>query len=180
MTGKTKKSVSTEKSSKKAPSKRRTTTVPENFTAKLAGTKYGVLDELVGYNVRRAQVVIYADYFVSIGDSSITPQRFAALVVIGANPGLQQVRIAKILGVARPGATALVDFWESRDCVERREGESDRRSYGIHLTDAGRKELARLKKIIIKHDKEILDCLSSEERKQLMSLLSKIYLNSSN
>ncbi|MCG8440212.1 MAG: MarR family transcriptional regulator, partial [Caulobacterales bacterium] len=110
-----------------------------------------------------------------IGDQQITPQRFAVLSIIGANPGLQQTQIAEIMGVARPGATSLIDFWETRGCVERRADPNDRRSYGIHVTPDGAGTLRSLQDKVKRHDDAIARCLSAEELDALMALLEKFY-----
>ena len=154
---------------------RRASADPESFMPRVPGVDYGVLDELLGYAIRRAQIKVYAHFFKSIGDQTTTPQRFTVLSIIGSNPGLQQTQIANIMGVARPGATALIDYWERRDCVERRRDPGDRRSYGIYVTDCGQRLLAALRERVRGHDAAVAAHLSASEVKHLMALLNKLY-----
>jgi len=144
------------------------------FLTHVEGVDYAVLDELIGYAIRRSQLVIYEDFTITVGDPAVTPQRFAMLVIVGANPGMQQVQIARVLGIARPGATTLLDFWEARECLERRRIEGDRRSFGIFLTAKGRRSLVRLENLVRAHDQKILDVFSKTESRQLFSLLEKL------
>lgn len=136
---------------------------------------YGILPSLTGFALRRASLLDFGQFGDALGDRAITPLRYSLLEVVGANPGLQQVQLAEILGLAKPAATLAIDFWESRDCVERRKDERDRRSYGIFLTDSGKRTLATLQGLVVEHDQKLTNCLSETELESLRSCLKKIY-----
>jgi len=156
-------------------SKKKQTVNPGKFKSKIEGINYGLLDSLVGYSIRRGQISFYDDFFKAVNEPSITPLRFSTLVIIGANPGLRQVQISDLFGVARPGATSLIDYWEKKGCVERRVGDKDRRSYGIYLTKKGSEDLENLQNIVKAHEDHMTRNLSNSERETLMDLLKKIY-----
>ena len=62
------------------------------------------LDALVGhagYAVRRFQIWIFQDFIRTLGDVDIRPTQYSVLTVIGANPGLSQMAVAKRLGIER-------------------------------------------------------------------------------
>ena len=65
----------------------------------MPGIDYGVLDSLLGYALRRAQIVIYEDFVRTLSPWNITPQRFSALTVISGNPSLKLTQLAHILGI---------------------------------------------------------------------------------
>ena len=136
---------------------------------------YGLLPSLTGFALRRASLLDFGGFGDALGDRSITPLRYSLIEVVGANPGLQQVQLAEILGLAKPAATLAIDFWESRKCVERRKDERDRRSYGIFLTPTGKRTLANLQRLVAEHDKKLTSCLSDAELESLHSCLKKIY-----
>ena len=71
----------------------RLSTLRVSCQPRVPGGDYGVLDELLGYAIRRAQIKVYAHFFKSIGDQTTTPQRFTVLSIIGSNPGLQQKEV---------------------------------------------------------------------------------------
>ena len=48
----------------------------ELFVAHVPGIQYGVLDSLVGYAVRRAQIRMYETFIVALEPWGITPPRF--------------------------------------------------------------------------------------------------------
>ncbi|GIZ50194.1 MarR family winged helix-turn-helix transcriptional regulator [Noviherbaspirillum aridicola] len=146
---------------------------PVHFNARMEGINYEILDELVGYAVRRAQLSIYEDFAFSLAAEDLTPQRFSSLVIIENNPGISQTRLAEVMGIARSGVVSIIDRFEESGLVERKES-GDRRSYNLHLTREGQKQLKKYKKAVREHDDRIAGGLSAAERQQLIGLLRKI------
>lgn len=144
-----------------------------HFNARVEGVEYDVLDELVGYAVRRAQLCIYEDFAATMEAEGITPQRFSSLVIVESNPGISQTRLAEVMGIARSGVVAIVDGFEEKGLVER-QASSDRRSYSLTLTKAGARQLKRYKEAVKAHDERISAALSATEKKQLRALLRKL------
>src|SRR5687767_8444003 len=139
--------------------------------ARVPGLEYGVLDELLGYSLRRAQVAMFAAFHEATRGMEITPPRFTALVVIGANPGMSQTNIGAVLGIARSGAMLLTDWFEGRGLVERRAHPEDKRAWGLHLTRKGEAMLARMKARVLELDLRRTGHLSASERGELLRLL---------
>jgi DNA-binding MarR family transcriptional regulator len=135
----------------------------------------GLLLQLTGFAVRRAQLRVFSRFARSVGDKSVTPQRFSMLEVIGANPGLQQSQLAGVLGLSRPAATVTIDYWQARHCVERRSDPKDRRSNGIYITPQGREVLEELEAQVLAHDRDLTARLTAGQIRQLCQLLEKIY-----
>lgn len=82
------------------------------FIAHVPGIQYGVLDSLMGYAIRRAQIRTYENFIAALEPWGITPPRFSAMVIVSLNPGLKLTQLAKIMGIARSGAVILVDALE--------------------------------------------------------------------
>src|SRR5579872_3757129 len=103
------------------------------------------LDALVGhagYAVRRFQIWIFQDFIKTLGEVDIRPTQYSVLTVIGANPGLSQMAVAKRLGIERARLVHLLDSLEARDLVDRIPSAIDRRSHALHLTASGKAALA--------------------------------------
>ena len=83
------------------------------------GLDYGVLDDLLGYALRRAQIALYVDFYRATGGLDVSPPRFAALVVVGRNPGMRQGLLAQAMGLHRSGALRLTDWLTARGWVTR-------------------------------------------------------------
>jgi DNA-binding MarR family transcriptional regulator len=119
---------------------------------RVPGLRYGALDDFLGYALRRAQNALYLDFARATAAFDITPARFAALTLIGENPGLAQNILAQAMGIDRSGALRLADWFGARGLAERRLVESDARLWGLHLTDDGRRTLAAMTTAVRAHD----------------------------
>lgn len=144
------------------------------FNPHVEGIRYGVLDELVGYAIRRAQLVVFDHFQAALNDYHITPQRFSVLVIIAENPGLTQTRLAEILGIARSGAMTIIRALEEMGYVEQETNDDDRRSVRIWISRKGSAALHKLIEKVREHDREIAASLSPAEQRTLKALLAKI------
>ena len=109
-----------------------------------------------------------------VGDKSVTRLRYALLDLVSAWPGRQQVEIGDMLQLSRSSVTLLTDYWEQRGAIERRPDPGDRRSYSVHLTDAGHSILADLRRRVSDQESSFASALSKSERTELARLLSKL------
>lgn len=146
----------------------------ECFDPHVAGVEYGELDSLVGYAIRRAQILIYEDFLAALAPWEITPQRFSALTLIAKNTALKLTDLARILGIARSGAVQLVDHLQSMGYVTRQEVVGDKRAYALTLTPAGRRAHTGITRAVQAHDQRISAQLSEPERQALIALLGRL------
>jgi DNA-binding MarR family transcriptional regulator len=142
--------------------------------ARVPGLDYGVLDELLGYSLRRAQVAMFLAFHVATRGQDITPPRFTALVIVGANPGIGQSVLGRVLGIARSGAMMLTDWTEERGLAERRRRPDDGRAWGLYLTAKGARMLRVLRRRVRAHDQRVAARLAKRERRELLRLLAKL------
>jgi DNA-binding MarR family transcriptional regulator len=142
--------------------------------ARVRGLDYDVLDGLLGYALRRAQVGMFLAFHAATRGQDITPPRFTALVIVAANPGIGQSALGQVLGIARSGAMMLTDWMEERGLVERRRRPNDGRSWGVHLTPKGEKLLGAMKRRVAEEDRKRAAVLSAAERRELLRLLEKL------
>jgi DNA-binding MarR family transcriptional regulator len=95
------------------------------------------------------------------------------LLLIEANPGVTQGRLAEAVRLDRSTMVGVIDSLEERGLVERRRGR-DRRTNGLWLTRPGRVLAARLRQRIERHERRVAARLSDAERGQLLALLAKL------
>ena len=136
-----------------------------------APLKPGVLPGLLGYRLRLAQQAVFRDFASSVAE--LSPGRAGMLLLVEANPGVTQGRLADAVGLDRSTMVGVIDALEARDLIERRRG-SDRRTNGLWLTRAGRAFVARLKSRIEVHERRVAAHLTPGERDQLLALLEKL------
>ena len=138
---------------------------------------YDILPSLVGYNLRRAQIAVFAKFATAVAEHQVTPGQFGVLTLIGANPGLTQSALAKAVGIERSTMVAVIDGLQRAGLVERQPSPIDRRSYALALTAAGRKQTETLKKLVIDHENRALSDFSDRERATLITLLQRLVSN---
>ncbi|MCE8547957.1 MarR family transcriptional regulator [Ruegeria pomeroyi] len=148
----------------------------EAFRIVAPGVNYGIMNRLLGSHLRRAQILVYEDFFKAVEGSEITPPLFASLILIKENPGMSQGVISTVLGIAKSGAMSLVDKLEALKLVERRPHPENRRSKSLHLTAAGHRELKLLEEAVEKFDLHASRNLTKQERETLLLLLRKLDL----
>jgi DNA-binding MarR family transcriptional regulator len=136
--------------------------------------RLGVLANLVGYVLRRAQLSVFDDFMKTFEPLDLRPAQFSALILIDANPGRSQREIAAALGIQRPNFVAMMDEFERRGLAKRHRSEVDRRSHALELTDEGRALLSRAEAIVKVHEERVTERLSAVERTELLRLLARL------
>jgi DNA-binding MarR family transcriptional regulator len=134
----------------------------------------GELPGLVGYALRRAQLVIFQDFYRTFAEVRIRPAQFSILTILERNPGLKQTDVAAVLGIKRTNFVVLLDELERRGLAQRRAAAGDRRSSALYLTEKGRALVRKLKKMVVAHDKRVTACIGIKGRKQLFKLLHRL------
>jgi DNA-binding MarR family transcriptional regulator len=133
------------------------------------------LDALVGhagYAVRRFQIWIFQDFVRTLAAVDIRPTQYSVMTVIGANPGLTQMAVAKRLGIERARLVHLLDSLEGRKLVKRIKSKSDRRSHELHLTVQGETSLAKFKRLAAEHERHVEEKIGKENRERLLQILA--------
>jgi DNA-binding MarR family transcriptional regulator len=134
--------------------------------------EFGPLDQYVGYALRRAQLKVFQDFIDALAEVDLRPAHFSVLTVIDANPGLLQSEACAALGIQKANFVPLLDGLQRRGLLRRvaRNG----RANGLHLTDEGRKLLARARRLHDRHERRVSGLLSPLERKRLLAALERI------
>jgi DNA-binding MarR family transcriptional regulator len=131
----------------------------------------GQLPDLIGYRLRLAQQAVFRDFAASV--PGLSPGRVGMLLLIDANPGVTQSRLAHAVSRDRSTMVGVLDQLEGKGLIERRRG-ADRRTNGVWLTRTGRAALSRARRAIAIHERRVAARLSPAERAQLLALLARI------
>ena len=134
----------------------------------------GLLPELLGYQIRLAQIAIFRDFESTLGAHDMTPGLFGILVIVEANPGLKQAELARAAHLDRSTVVSIIDKLEKRGLVKRHYVLNDRRSNALQLTDEGAQLLGQLKERVAEHEQRLAANLSVSEQAELVKLLKKI------
>jgi DNA-binding MarR family transcriptional regulator len=128
----------------------------------------------VGYALRRAQGVLFADFHDALAELSLRPGQFAVLTLISSNPGASQSSVSAALGIQKANFVATIADLEARGLVVRRKSVADGRSYALELTARGRRVLERAAALQEQHEARVTARLGARGREQLLDLLGKL------
>src|SRR3954447_17052821 len=131
----------------------------------------GVLNEHLGYFIRRLQVWVFQDFIRTLAPVDIRPAQYSVLVVIATNAGLSQSDLADRLGIERARLVRVLDKLERRGLTQRLASPTDRRSHALRLTREGQKLLKRATMLAATHEAKLIEKLGPEQRKSMLELL---------
>jgi len=132
------------------------------------------LSGYVGYALRRAQSVIFADFNHTLAGLNLRPGQFAVLVLIDQNPGTSQSSVSAALGIQKANFVATIADLEARELVCRRKSNSDARTYSLSLTAQGRALLLHAAQLQALHESRVIEQIGPEGRLQLLALLERL------
>ncbi|WP_439525006.1 MarR family winged helix-turn-helix transcriptional regulator [Marivita sp.] len=132
------------------------------------------LEEFIGYNLKRAYVIVQADFRRALGEDGFAPRVFSALSLVVQYPNVTQSGLARMLGIERSGLVAIVDELEGRGLLKRTHVPGDRRVQALVPTAAGSKAYAEARTAVRAHEDRLLANLSDAEKSTLLALLAKI------
>jgi DNA-binding MarR family transcriptional regulator len=134
------------------------------------------LDELYarpGFLLRRAHQIAVALFLEETGELRITTTQFGILHLLKHSPGLDQISVAKLLGLDRSTTGMVLEKLERAGLVGRAVGANDRRRRSLTLTPAGETMLARLKAPARRVMQRQLAAFSPRERRMFLQMLEK-------
>lgn len=134
----------------------------------------GWLGGTVGFYLRIASEAAFQSFARRADGVDASPWRFAALALIDANPGLTQGELAAAIHRKTSSLTAVLDDLCRLGYVLRERGESDRRSYRLSLTRAGKAVMAELKASAVAHEREIDRLVGRAGRADFIQALQRI------
>jgi DNA-binding MarR family transcriptional regulator len=134
-----------------------------------------VLEQLVGYNIRRAEVHMRQDFGRTFGSKKLRPPEFSTLALIAANPFVTQADLAHALNIRRPNMVGLIDGLERRGLLTRTVYERDRRNQVLGLTPKGAALVEAAKRFALAGDRRATSCWTDAERVQVIALLQRLY-----
>ena len=107
----------------------------------------------------------------------LTPVQYAALEAIYENPGIDQARVAEMIGYDRATIGGVIERLEKKDWIRRVVSEQDRRARQLSTTPKGNKARAALEPIVQDLQRDILQPLTDDEQKRFINLARKAVLD---
>ncbi len=89
---------------------------------------FGPLAGWFGFHLRMAQLASFQSFREQARNIDLSPGRFAALTVIGRNPGISQTALSRSIGADKSTMTPALDYLVKRHLVRRSRTENDKRT----------------------------------------------------
>lgn len=137
----------------------------------VAERRFGSLDPLIGYLLRRAELRMMADLSESLTPLELRPQTFSILVVIADNPGVIQSQVCEILGIKHANFAPIAAELESLGFVDRLPSAVDRRQVELRLTAEGTRMLRRAWRVVSAQEERMAKVLGPSGKRRILGLL---------
>jgi DNA-binding MarR family transcriptional regulator len=134
------------------------------------------LESLIGYNARRAALTVIELFLQRMALYDLRPVDFSVISLIVHNPGITSRQLCATLGMLPPNLVGMVNQLEKRGLIAKRPHPSDGRATGLHPTPEGKTLVAQAEKTALEVEDDATARLSAAERKTLIRLLKKVYL----
>lgn len=128
----------------------------------------------VGLKLRRCNQISIALFEQAIGESKLTSSQYGAMVVLKEFPGINQMRLGRLLGYDRSTIGSIVNHLEIRGLIDRRADPNDGRGRTLTLTPAAEEVMARGLAASLISQQKLLEPLTGEQRGALIDALDTI------
>ena len=126
-----------------------------------------------GFMIRRAHQIALSVFADTLAPLEVTSTQFGVLIILGCMPGIDQITLARLLGLDRSTAAMVVDLLVNRALVARTVHGTDRRKRELLLTKAGKKVVERGEPLAKRARDVLLEPFEADERREFMRLLEK-------
>ncbi|WP_279482390.1 MarR family winged helix-turn-helix transcriptional regulator [Aureimonas sp. SK2] len=133
-----------------------------------------VLDDLLGYHLRRASLLDLACFAQALGDE-IKPVGFTVLCLIRETPGITAAEIGRQARLQRANLAPMLAEFDTKGWIERRPDAEDQRIQHLHLSPAGEDAVSGWRARVEAQEELTFAALTPKEREVLRQLLSRIW-----
>ena len=124
-----------------------------------------------GFLIRRAHQITTALFAEEAEPLGVTSTQFGLLVVLAARAPIDQIGVARLMGLDRSTTGMVLNTLETRGLIERVTDPRDRRRRVLNITPAGLERLRELEGPTRRAQQRALDVFSSDEAARFLALL---------
>jgi len=135
---------------------------------------YGPLPALIAYRLKRAYAYSIQTWDTLFKQLGLPYGQYSVLLLIGLNPGLSQLALAKAVGLDGSTLVPIMNRFFKLGWIRRVRRRDDRRVYSLRVTPAGQAVLDKARAALKEHDEDLTSPLTIKERATLLELISKI------
>lgn len=127
-----------------------------------------------GFMIRRCHQIAVAIFADECRAFDLTTTQYGILYVLSQYPGIDQISLARLLGLDRSTTGMVVGRLEERDLLRRRVDPEDKRKRVLHLTPAAEKLLVEVQPVVRRAQERLLAPFTPLERQMLTGLLDRL------
>jgi DNA-binding MarR family transcriptional regulator len=129
--------------------------------------------ERLGLHIKRVEQELMAAKNAALRPLGLTVPQYAALLMLGDEPGLSAAALARACLVTPQTIATVLANLDAKGLVVRRPHPWHRKVVELHLTDDGRRLLARADTEAVAIERRLADGFSPDERALLIDLLAR-------
>ena len=126
-----------------------------------------------GFMLRRAHQIASSLFSDQVGELGATPSQYGVLWMLRSRPNLDQIGLARLMGLDRSTTGLVVQKLESAGFVRRRNDAVDGRRKVLELTKSGAEMLESLADPAQRAHDLVLSAFTPREAEQFLALLGK-------
>lgn len=126
-----------------------------------------------GFMLRRAHQISTAIFLEETRELNVTATQYGALYVLEHVDNLDQIGLARVLGIDRSTSALVLSKLEEAGWVSRRQDPDDRRRRVLLLTPEGRRVLDAIATPARQVRQRLLSAFTSAEQTQFLTLMAK-------
>ena len=127
-----------------------------------------------GFMIRRCHQIAAATFAEECREFDLTTTQYGILYVLSKHRGIDQISLARLLGLDRSTTGMVVARLEERLLLRRAVDPADKRKRSLELTPAGEKLLARAQPVVRRAQERLFAPFTEQERETLMALLDRL------
>jgi DNA-binding MarR family transcriptional regulator len=128
----------------------------------------------ITWALRRADLAMQAVREPPMRTIGLPGSHYAVLINVQATPGLTGAELARLVGLTPQAVALLIGKLTERGLIERRRHPRHRNVQELHLTEAGRRELAKAERIISDLERHLRESLGAQRLARLRELLGQV------
>jgi DNA-binding MarR family transcriptional regulator len=133
------------------------------------------LKGLLGYNTRRATLMIFKVFDQRVSEFELSPVDFSVLCLIGRNPNITPSQLSTALDLLPPYLAKILTRFTRRHLIIKVKPEADKRAFMLSLSQEGKALLNHLEGVVAQLERDAASLLTDKQLETLIKHLQKIY-----
>jgi len=151
--------------------------VDDSIVAERTAKKMSSLEGLYGrpgFKIRRAHQIAVGIFAEATSGLNVTTSQYGVVHALARMEGLDQITVARLIGLDRSTTSMVLDLLEQRGIIERAQDPSDRRRRILRVTDTGRDLYERAQAPVAGAVRLLMEPVAPDDREPFLDCLEKL------